>query len=368
MASVVPAHMAAESGKLASKKVWQNWPGEHQFCCDGRVMVGPDFGVTVFAFLLTTVTSGTFWATMCPSLPLLCTIIGIFLYVQTVAFMWVTATMDPGIVPANRSMDEAEADACAATPKSVEINGVQVPLKWCRTCRIYRPPRAAHCSECNVCVEKFDHHCPWMGQCIGKRNYRFFLGFVNSVVALCVYTLILSGYVGYKLANQLPGPAGVPLDFMSRMGRQSPASVVLCILPGAIILCVAPLACYHCSLVANNKTTSEEIKDTFAEFNPFSGTCGQNCNEACCAVREPPALQPRALASAPLAAEEERRTLMNDAADPDGDEADEAMQGLKAVPPPGSPHDARERGLRTAMEPPPLPDDEIIEPVDPFPV
>ena len=79
-------------------------------------------------------------------------------------------------------------------------------------------------------------------------------------------------------------------------------------------------------------------------------------------------MQPRALASAPLAAEEERRTLMNDAADPDGDEADEAMQGLKAVPPPGSPHDARERGLRTAMEPPPLPDDEIIEPVDPFPV
>lgn len=46
---------------------------------------------------------------------------------------------------------------------------------FCSTCLIIRPIRSKHCRHCDKCIKKFDHHCIWIGQCVGQDNHRLFL-------------------------------------------------------------------------------------------------------------------------------------------------------------------------------------------------
>lgn len=46
---------------------------------------------------------------------------------------------------------------------------------WCSVCRIVRPPRAGHCRICGVCVQRLDHHCVWINNCVGQANHVSFL-------------------------------------------------------------------------------------------------------------------------------------------------------------------------------------------------
>lgn len=57
---------------------------------------------------------------------------------------------------------------------------MEVPTKYCKSCAIWRPPRAHHCRICDNCVETQDHHCVWLNNCVGRRNYRYFFTFVSS--------------------------------------------------------------------------------------------------------------------------------------------------------------------------------------------
>lgn len=125
---------------------------------------------------------------------------------QIIFLLLLTSARDPGIVPRNaHPPDPDEEDGSNLSSdwlgsnngrpslrptKDVVVNGIVVKVKYCQTCMLYRPPRCSHCSICNNCVERFDHHCPWVGQCIGKVCFKYHnLSRSYSIVDLAVHLI-----------------------------------------------------------------------------------------------------------------------------------------------------------------------------------
>ncbi|XP_048210321.1 palmitoyltransferase ZDHHC14 isoform X3 [Perognathus longimembris pacificus] len=196
--------------KIAARRKWEVFPGRNKFFCNGRIMMARQTGVFYLTLVLILVTSGLFFAFDCPYLAVKITpaipVVGGILFFFVMGTLLRTSFSDPGVLP-RATPDEAadlerQIDIANGTSsggyrppprtKEVIINGQTVKLKYCFTCKIFRPPRASHCSLCDNCVERFDHHCPWIkgswSNKRGKENYNpYSYGniFTNCCVALC---------------------------------------------------------------------------------------------------------------------------------------------------------------------------------------
>nr|XP_022327665.1 palmitoyltransferase ZDHHC3-like [Crassostrea virginica] len=93
---------------------------------------------------------------------------------------------DPGIVPLpTTGLDFSDLHAGKTMPNMKDGWSV------CMKCEAYRPPRAHHCRICRRCVRKMDHHCPWINNCVGELNQKYFIQFLFYIGLSSVYATTL---------------------------------------------------------------------------------------------------------------------------------------------------------------------------------
>lgn len=67
--------------------------------------------------------------------------------------------------------------------------------RYCYSCETHTPPRCSHCYDCKVCVLRRDHHCVFFGQCVGFRNYRYFLSCLLFMWSGLLYATLMNAEV-----------------------------------------------------------------------------------------------------------------------------------------------------------------------------
>ncbi|CAM9310174.1 unnamed protein product, partial [Hapterophycus canaliculatus] len=141
----------------------------------------------------------------------------------------------------------------------LESGAGSVSRPACYTCAIERPLRSRHCRNCRRCVRAFDHHCPFVGNCVGAANYRWFFCYVvflvlsaSTYAAMCVDWL---WHLGFSVAVVATAAYAVFFDCFG------------------VILFV-----YHAQLIRQNLTTSEHHALRNVDYLKAPNQSGQYSN------------------------------------------------------------------------------------------
>jgi len=156
-------------------------------------------------------------------------------------------------------------------PRDLKVRSDVVRVKYCPTCKTYRPPRSSHCKMCDNCVDGCDHHCQWVNNCVGRRNYTSFFVLLFTGTLTLIFVICTSALHLFFLTQR------EQIDFKHALQRGAGSAVAFS-LSITIIWPVAALLSYHMRLLLLNITTIEQIRNQAhktlvpgpAPPNPFS--------------------------------------------------------------------------------------------------
>ena len=281
----------------------QAWMGNHAFLFKGKCMLGSDAPSLVLTNTLLLGCGLYHFLVVLPRLATAHTDISIWyttsliLLLASFGLLWITACLDPGIIPARSSPLRPE-------PPAGLVGHSSNSFRYCSTCNIFRPPRSKHCNSCNVCVSEFDHHCPWTGNCIGERNHKWFVCFLaavttlSSIVTGCVAVLVADVYVDLLTLNTggigpvansktdvYPPALSTPFLYDKNAWTtlwEAISTMPVTVLFGLFLLLCAwsllSLLAYHGLLISVAQTTNERVRGVYlTSNNPRDKGCCLNC-------------------------------------------------------------------------------------------
>ena len=241
--------------------------GKNKFCCNYLGVTGSKFYHIIYSFLLISI----------PYLGMLIiliynkNIVSITFPIVINSFFYIIENFagllggctDPGILP--RQGEDFYYNPSKPLLKTV-VNGHVITLTFCYSCSLFRPPRTSHCSLCDNCVERFDHHCLWLGTCIGKRNYKYFYLLVFCLTVSSTFQIIYSIYYIVFQIKKIKNKENYSLLLL--LGLSGLALIDLLFL----LFFIGKLFFLHTYLLFKSMTFYEYIKKKFEKIpkiNPF---------------------------------------------------------------------------------------------------
>ncbi|KAI9144777.1 DHHC palmitoyltransferase-domain-containing protein [Paraphysoderma sedebokerense] len=122
----------------------------------------------------------------------------------------------------------------------------------CRKCdETPKPDRAHHCRICKECVLKMDHHCPWINNCVGFYNYKYFYLFLcyGTLYTVFIFVTVIPTVIRAFSSDSVVENLSIHHIFL-----------VLCGLLFGISLLAFSI--FHTTLILKNRTTIENLEKT----------------------------------------------------------------------------------------------------------
>lgn len=202
------------------------------------------------------------------------------LLVLSILYLIKSSFTEPGIIRRNYKRSIVENMSKNYNKYSIINikNGHIIKYIPCYTCNIIRPVRTSHCAECDNCTERFDHHCIWIGQCVGKRNYSYFILFLillntNSIFHIIINSIIISKEVEnlYNLYKESDSSPLISSQFQDELIFMS--KKIIGITSFLIVYCscftlffILKLCLSHLIYAFNNITFYENLKGKYLFF------------------------------------------------------------------------------------------------------
>ena len=255
-------NLSTNSKEEISKKIY----GRSKFWCNFFCVSGPQYHNVFFAFILISLTQACLLLIFIKAYSqisiLYQIIISFIFYIFELINMILGCCTDPGVLPRHPK------DLYYLTNRPLlrqVINGHKIIVPFCYTCSMFRPPRTSHCSVCDNCVERFDHHCLWLGTCIGKRNYKYFYWFISSLFINQIFQIFSAIYYIVNQAKKIKN-------------KEKNSLFIVIAYSGIVFYNILFIACFlgkllliHTFLVFKNFTFYEMVKKKLEIYplNPF---------------------------------------------------------------------------------------------------
>eukprot|EP00295_Goniomonas_pacifica_P018965 CAMPEP_0175852522 /NCGR_PEP_ID=MMETSP0107_2-20121207/26251_1 /TAXON_ID=195067 ORGANISM="Goniomonas pacifica, Strain CCMP1869" /NCGR_SAMPLE_ID=MMETSP0107_2 /ASSEMBLY_ACC=CAM_ASM_000203 /LENGTH=311 /DNA_ID=CAMNT_0017168049 /DNA_START=11 /DNA_END=947 /DNA_ORIENTATION=- len=151
-----------------------------------------------------------------------------------------TIGTDPGAVPEDfvPQRDDEELGAARRT------------RRFCERCHCFKPERCHHCSICDRCILKMDHHCPWVNNCIGWRNHKYFLLFLFYTATAASLSAIADLHWAFV---REPEASDLPISYAALF--EISHTVLMCL----ITLFLSFFTWHHVRMALVNVTTLESF-------------------------------------------------------------------------------------------------------------